>query len=33
MQLISPMCINAALSEEQSHRLLNMILDGLRHPS
>ena len=33
MQLISPICINAALSEEQSHRLLGMILDGLRHPS
>ena len=33
MQLVSPMCINATLSEDQSNRLLNMILDGLRHPS
>ena len=33
MQLISPMCVNATLSEDQSSRLLNMILDGLRHPS
>jgi AcrR family transcriptional regulator len=33
MQLVSPMCINATLSEDQSHRLLGMILDGLRHPS
>ena len=33
MQLVSPMCVNATLSEDQSSRLLNMILDGLRHPS
>jgi hypothetical protein len=33
MQLVSPMCISATLSEEQSKRLLNMILDGLRHQS
>ena len=33
MQLVSPLCINATLSEDQSNRLLNMILDGLRHPS
>jgi AcrR family transcriptional regulator len=33
MQLVSPMCINATLSKDQSSRLLNMILDGLRHPS
>ena len=33
MQLISPMCVNATLSEDQSSRLLNMILDGLRYPS
>ena len=33
MQLVSPLCINATLSEDQSHRLLGMILDGLRHPS
>ena len=33
MQLVSPMCVNATLSEDQSNRLLNMILDGLRHPS
>jgi AcrR family transcriptional regulator len=33
MQLVSPMCTNAALSEEQSRRLLTMILDGLRTQS
>ena len=33
MQLVGPMCINATLSEDQSDRLLDMILDGLRHPS
>ena len=33
MQLVSPLCISTTLSEEQSHRLLGMILDGLRHPS
>jgi AcrR family transcriptional regulator len=32
MQLVGPMCTNATLSEEQSHRLLAMVLDGLRHP-
>ena len=31
MQLVGPMCINATLSKDQSDRLLNMILDGLRH--
>jgi AcrR family transcriptional regulator len=30
MQLISPMCVNGTLSEDQSHRLLALILDGLR---
>jgi AcrR family transcriptional regulator len=30
MQLIAPMCTNATLSADQSHRLLAMILDGLR---
>jgi AcrR family transcriptional regulator len=29
MQLVGPMCTNATLSEEQSKRLLPMILDGL----
>ena len=29
MQLVGPMCTNATLSEEQSKRLLAMILDGL----
>jgi AcrR family transcriptional regulator len=33
MQLVSPMCVNATLSRDQSNRLLSMILDGLRHPS
>jgi AcrR family transcriptional regulator len=33
MQLVSPMCVSASLTEEQSRRLLAMILDGLRHPS
>lgn len=32
MQLVSPMCINATLTQEQGERLLNMILDGLRPP-
>jgi AcrR family transcriptional regulator len=32
MQLVGPMCTNATLSEEQSVRLLGMILDGLRKP-
>jgi AcrR family transcriptional regulator len=30
MQLVGPMCTNATLSEDQSMRLLTMILDGLR---
>ena len=30
MQLVGPMCTNATLSEEQSMRLLTMILDGLQ---
>jgi len=29
MQLLGPMCTNATLSEDQSQRLLNTILDGL----
>ena len=29
MQLVGPMCTNATLSEEQSMRLLDTILDGL----
>ncbi|HEX4220073.1 MAG TPA: helix-turn-helix domain-containing protein [Acidimicrobiales bacterium] len=33
MQLVGPMCTNATLSEEQSIRLLGMILDGLRKPA
>ena len=32
MQLVSPMCITATLTQEQGERLLNMILDGLRPP-
>ena len=30
MQLVGPMCTNATLTEDQSTRLLGMILDGLR---
>lgn len=30
MQLVGPMCTNATLSEDQSKRLVRMILDGLR---
>jgi AcrR family transcriptional regulator len=30
MQLVSPICTNASMSTEQTRRLLNMILDGLR---
>lgn len=30
MQLVGPMCTNATLTEEQSRRLLDVILDGLR---
>jgi AcrR family transcriptional regulator len=33
MQLVGPMCTNATLSEDQSVRLLSMILDGLRNQS
>jgi AcrR family transcriptional regulator len=33
MQLVGPMCTNATLSEEQSMRLLTMILDGLQTQS
>ncbi len=32
MQLVGPMCTNASLSEDQSRRLLSMILDGLGKP-
>jgi AcrR family transcriptional regulator len=30
MQIMSSICVNATLSESQSERLLNLILDGLR---
>ena len=33
MQLMGPMCTSATLSEDQSHRLLAMVLDGLRRPA
>jgi AcrR family transcriptional regulator len=33
MQLMAPMCINATLSEDQSRRLLAMVLDGLGRPT
>jgi AcrR family transcriptional regulator len=33
MQLVGPMCTNPTLSEDQSARLLSMILDGLRQRS
>jgi AcrR family transcriptional regulator len=33
MQLIGPMCMSATLSEDQSTRLVAMILDGLRAPA
>ncbi len=33
MQLIGPMCTNATLSEDQSNRLLAMVLDGLHRPT
>ncbi|HEX4862507.1 MAG TPA: TetR/AcrR family transcriptional regulator [Acidimicrobiales bacterium] len=33
MQLVSPMCITVALTEEQGERLLKMIFDGLRPPN
>jgi AcrR family transcriptional regulator len=32
MQLVSPMCMNSTLTEDQSKRLLSMVLDGLRPP-
>lgn len=32
IQLVAPMCTNATLSEDQSHRLLDVIVDGLRAP-
>ncbi len=32
MQLVSPMCVHATLTEEQGDRLLAMVLDGLRPP-
>jgi AcrR family transcriptional regulator len=31
--LIGPICTNATLTEDQTWRLLNMILDGLRPPT
>jgi AcrR family transcriptional regulator len=31
-QLVSPMCVNANIPEEQRRRLVGMILDGLRPP-
>jgi AcrR family transcriptional regulator len=30
MQLVGPMCTNATLSQDQSHRLLAVIVDGLK---
>ncbi len=33
IQLLGPMCTNATLSEEQSMRLLTVVLDGLLRPS
>jgi AcrR family transcriptional regulator len=33
VQLVSPVCTNAALSLEQTERLMSMILDGLRYPA
>jgi AcrR family transcriptional regulator len=33
MQLVAPLCTNAALSEEQGTRLLAVIIDGLRQPT
>lgn len=33
MQLVRPVCVDATLSEDQSNRLLTVILDGLRQPS
>ena len=33
LELVGPMCTNATLTEDQSGRLLAMILDGLRQPS
>jgi hypothetical protein len=31
--LVGPICTNATLTEDQTWRLLNMILDGLRPPA
>ena len=33
MQLVSPMCMDSALSAEQGDRLLTMVLDGMRPPA
>jgi AcrR family transcriptional regulator len=33
MQLVTPICTSASMSDEQGCRLLTMILDGLRSPS
>ena len=33
MQLITPMCTSSTLSDDQSVRLVAMILDGLRYQS
>lgn len=33
IQLVTPMCTNTSVTEDQSRRLLAMILDGLRAPS
>ena len=30
IQLVTPMCTNASVTEDQSRRLLAMILDGLK---
>jgi len=33
MQLVSPMCMNATLTEDQGDRLIAMVLDGTRVPA
>lgn len=33
MELVGPLCTAASLSEDQSRRLLAMVLDGLRYPA
>ena len=33
MQLIGAMCMSATLTEDQSERLLAVVLDGLRQPT